>query len=127
MPPENNQYPDQGGDYRTYTNSIFINKTILVPIYEEKYDTTALRIYRENLPGYNVVGINCNSIIPQLGALHCITKLVGTPDPLYIAHARLRDTEITDQDFEVNAVIRHRMLAAIESSAKLGIRQTYLA
>lgn len=108
MPPENNRYPDNGGDYRTYTNSIFINKTILVPVYEEKYDTTALRIYRENLPGYNVVGINCNAIIPQLGALHCITKLVGTPDPLYIAHARLRDTEVSNQDFQVNAVIRHK-------------------
>ncbi|MGB3081198.1 MAG: agmatine deiminase family protein, partial [Saprospiraceae bacterium] len=60
MPPDaNNRYPDHGGNYRTYTNAVFLNKTLLVPTYEEKYDTTALRIYRENLPGYNVVGINC--------------------------------------------------------------------
>lgn len=108
MPPEDGKYPHNGGDYRTYTNSIFINKTILVPIYEEKYDTVALRLYRENLPGYNVVGINCNAIIPSLGALHCITKLVGVDEPLWIAHPRLRDTDISDQEFPIVAVIKHR-------------------
>lgn len=108
MPPENSRYPDQGGDYRTYTNSIFINKTILVPTYEERYDTTALRIYRENLPGYNVVGINCNSIIPSLGALHCITKLVGVSEPLMIAHPRLRDSYDESKEYAVTAIIKHK-------------------
>lgn len=109
MPPDQlDRYPDDGGYYRTYTNSIFLNKTILVPTYEEQYDTTALRLYRENLPGYNVVGIDCNQIIPALGALHCITKTVGVNDPLWIAHARLRDTYDADNDYAVTAKIRHR-------------------
>ncbi|HJW28548.1 MAG TPA: agmatine deiminase family protein, partial [Saprospiraceae bacterium] len=109
MPPDQNgRYPNNGGNYRTYTNAVFINKTLLVPTYQEKYDTTALRIYRENLPGYNVVGINCNSIIGQLGALHCITKLIGDDDPLLIAHARLRDVEDTVAYYPVTAYIRHR-------------------
>jgi agmatine/peptidylarginine deiminase len=108
MPPDaSNRYPDHNGNYRTYTNAVFINKTLLVPTYEEKYDTTALRIYRENLPGYNVVGINCNSIISQLGALHCITKLVGVKDPLLIAHARLRDSYDPENEYPVSAYIRH--------------------
>jgi len=109
MPPDQSgRYPDQGGNYRTYTNAVFINKTLLVPTYQEKYDTTALRIYRDNLPGYNVVGINCNSIISQLGALHCITKLIGVDEPLYISHARLRDVEDTVAYYPVSAYIRHR-------------------
>ncbi len=109
MPPDaNGRYPDAGGSYRTYTNAIFINKTLLVPTYQEKYDTTALRIYRENLPGYNVVGINCNSIIGQLGALHCITKLIGSDEPLLIEHARLRDVQDTVAFYPVSAYIRHR-------------------
>ncbi|MCB0568758.1 MAG: agmatine deiminase family protein [Phaeodactylibacter sp.] len=108
MAPENGQYPNSGGDYRTYTNSIFINKTILVPAYEEQYDTTALRIYREALPGYNVVGINCNSIISAYGALHCITKLVGVNAPLWIAHPRLRDTDDSENDYLTSAIIKHR-------------------
>lgn len=109
MPPDaDNQYPDNGGDYRTYTNSIFINKTILVPVYEERYDTTALRIYREALPGYNVVGIDCNDIIPAFGAIHCITKLIGVNSPLWIAHSRLRDTDDTENAYQARAIIRHR-------------------
>ncbi len=109
MPPDaNGRYPDNGGSYRTYTNSIFVNKTILVPTYQEKYDTTALRIYRESLPGYNVVGINCNSIIGSLGALHCITKTIGVEKPLLIAHSRLRDVADTVIHYPVSAYIRHR-------------------
>jgi hypothetical protein len=107
MPPSGSGgWPSTGGDYRTYANSIFINKTILVPTYSEQYDTTALRIYRENLPGYNVVGINCNAIITASGALHCITKLVYTDDPLLIAHPKLRDTYFTDNQ-PVLARIQH--------------------
>jgi len=109
MPPDGSgRYPSTGGAYRTYTNSVFVNKTVLVPTYEEKYDTTALRIYRENLPGYNVVGINCNSIIGSLGAIHCITKTVGDDDPLLIAHAKLRDSDDATQEYPVVAMIKHR-------------------
>lgn len=109
MPPDGQgRYPDNNGDYRTYTNSIFVNGAILVPTYEERYDTTALRIYREALPGYNVVGIDCNDIIPAFGAIHCITKLIGVNEPLWIAHARLRDTDDTENDYPVRALIKHR-------------------
>jgi len=107
-PDQLDRFPDNNGYYRTYANSVFVNKTILVPIYEEQYDTTALRIYRENMPGYNVVGIDCNAIIPSLGALHCITKAVGVNEPLWIAHARLHDTYDTVNDYPVVAKIRHR-------------------
>lgn len=87
MPPDgNNQYPSQGGDYRTFTNSVFVNKTVIVPTYDLRYDSTALRIYRESLPGYTVVGINSNAIIPASGAIHCITKEIGVTDPVFIAH-----------------------------------------
>lgn len=107
MPPENGDYPNQGGAYRTYTNSVFVNKTILVPTYEEQWDTTALRIYREALPGYNVVGIDCNEIIQASGAIHCITKGVATNDPLLISHQPLDDTPYITTDYAVNALVRH--------------------
>lgn len=107
-PDQNNNYPNVGGYYRTYTNSVFVNKTILVPTYDEQYDTTALRIYRENLPGYNVVGINCNVMITAKGALHCITKLVGVNKPLWIAHPRLRDTYQSAGNYNVVANVKHQ-------------------
>ncbi|MCC6865314.1 MAG: agmatine deiminase family protein [Ignavibacteria bacterium] len=106
MPPgPNGLYPDQGGDYRTYTNSVFVNKTVIVPTYAEQYDTTALRIYRESLPGYRIVGINCNSIIPSLGAIHCITKEIGVSEPVFISHSSLRDTDNSTMPYEIKAYI----------------------
>ena len=109
QPPDDlNRFPNQGGDYRTYSNAIFINKTVLLPVYEERYDTTALRVWRESLPGYRVVGIDCNDIIPASGAIHCITHSVGVNDPLLISHQALPDTYNTTDPYVVTAYVNHR-------------------
>ncbi len=109
MPPDQyGRYPDNNGHYRTYTNSIIINKTILVPIYQPLYDNDALEIYRQNMPGYKVIGINCNSIISLDGALHCITKLVGVSDPLRIVHQPIRDTACVTYSNQIDAIIQHK-------------------
>ena len=106
MPPDaSGNYPNTGGDYRTYTNSLIINKTVVIPNYELRYDTTAFRIYRESMPGYNIVGIDCNQIIPSLGAVHCITKEIGVFEPIFISHAALANTSNTTQPYEVKAYI----------------------
>ena len=100
-----------GASYRTYTNSVFINNTVIVPTYREEFDTTAMAIYNEILPGYNVVGIDCDNqpepIINASGAIHCITHTVGVEDPLLISHNALQDTESTD-DYLVSAYVKHR-------------------
>lgn len=115
MPPgSNGNYPDHqpwwdAGEYRTYTNAVFVNKTVLLPVYEEQYDTTALRIWREALPGYNVVGINANAPIQASGAIHCITHSVGVHDPLLITHQPLRDQPyIPNATYTVAADVKHR-------------------
>ncbi|MBI5915701.1 MAG: agmatine deiminase family protein [Bacteroidetes bacterium] len=110
QPPDfNGTYPP-AGDYRTYTNAVFVNKTILLPGYELQYDTVAQRIYRENYPGYKLVTINCNDMIGASGALHCITKEVGTPDPLWIVHQSLPDIDDNELqgDYPVSAQIKHK-------------------
>ncbi|MBM3171814.1 MAG: agmatine deiminase family protein [Bacteroidetes bacterium] len=118
MPPSTSGlHPDDGAYYRTYTNSVFINKTVLVPVYREQYDTTGLRILRENLPGYHVLGIDCDNfnsnpdldqrIISQSGAIHCITHSVGVNDPLYISHQSLADSW-SNGPFAFKAEILHR-------------------
>lgn len=105
-------YPDENGWYLTYTNSVFVNNTLLLPTYYTEYDTTALRIYSELLPGYNVVGIDCDNngqaIISQSGAIHCITHTVGVEDPLMISHLPLPDTENSDTPYTVESYISHR-------------------
>lgn len=108
MPDDNGQYPNSGGNYFTYANASFINKTLIVPVYNISSDTTALRIYRDALPGYKIVGINSNASIGALGALHCITKEIGTSDPLLISHQPLHDTYDTANAYTVNALVQHR-------------------
>ncbi|MCE1190184.1 MAG: agmatine deiminase family protein [Ignavibacteria bacterium] len=109
MPPDaQGRYPSNSGDYRTYTNSSIINKTVIVPTYEAKYDTTALRIYREAMPGYNVVGIDCNQSITALGAIHCITKEVGVREPIVISHAPIRTVAGITNPFQVKSYIDSR-------------------
>ena len=108
-PDASGKFPDKNGQYRTYSNMTFVNKTVLVPYYEQKYDTTAERILKAALPGYKIVGINCNSIIGQLGAIHCITKELGVPDPLWITHEKKTDIPTyAGEKIPVSARIQHR-------------------
>ncbi len=109
MPPSTSgSWPSSGAYYRTYTNSLIINKTILVPTYYTQYDTTALRIYREAMPGYRVIGINANSIISQSGAIHCTTHEIGAVNPLLISHQALPNTDNIWTNYQVNAYIHHK-------------------
>jgi len=106
MPPSaSGQYPPSS-NYFTYTNSVFVNKTVIVPIYGLSQDTTALRIYRENLPGYRIVGINCASMISALGAIHCITKEIGVNEQIFFSHAKLLNTLNTTSPYEVKSYIK---------------------
>ena len=95
-PSSTGNYPDDNGYYRTYTNSVFVNNTVLVPFYRTEYDTIAQRIYEQALPGYNIVGIDVDNqgenLISYSGAIHCITHSVGVNEPLLIQHQELEDS-----------------------------------
>lgn len=111
MPPTTTGSYPPNGDYLTYTNGVFVNKTFIYPTYYTQYDTVAQRIYEQALPGYNVIGINCNSTIPSSGAIHCITHCIASKDPLLIVHQAVRDTTISNfaQPYiEIKAYIKHR-------------------
>lgn len=112
-PPElGGGYPDTGGWYETYSNAVFVNNKILLPTFYEQYDTTAIRIWEETMPGYEIVGIDCddsgNDIIALSGAIHCITHSVGVEDPLLISHLPLPNTENTTDAYIINAYLSHR-------------------
>ncbi len=105
-------YPDNGGSYRTYSNAIFVNNSILFPTYREEYDTIAYRIWGEVCPGYTLVGIDCdnqnNNIISQSGAIHCITHAIGVEDPLLISHQSHDDTFDVINPYALSAYMSHR-------------------
>jgi agmatine/peptidylarginine deiminase len=109
---KNNKWPNQsGGWYCTYTNGVFVNKTYIFPTYYQQYDTTAFRILKQNLPGYKIVGIDCDNgtspIISQSGAIHCITHSIGTKDPLLISH-QSHSNDCDTSTYLIKARILHK-------------------
>jgi agmatine/peptidylarginine deiminase len=68
-----------GRVYFSYTNSTIVNKTVLVPLYALPQDEPALQIYRDQMPGYNVVGVKGGEeVIPWGGSVHCTTMQIPT-------------------------------------------------
>lgn len=111
-PSTSGNHPDNGAYYRTYANNIFINKTVLVPTYRTEYDTTAMRILEEALPGYTIVGIDVDNsgqnLIQLSGAIHCITQTIGVADPMLITHQPLDDTYDDVNAYLVSADVVHK-------------------
>lgn len=109
-PSTSGQYPDTGGAYRTYTNAVIVNKTILVPTYRPEVDQEALQIWQEAMPGYTIVGIDVDNpganLIGGNGAIHCITHTIGVADPLWIVHEKIRDVN-SNANIPVTAQIKH--------------------
>jgi agmatine/peptidylarginine deiminase len=60
--------------WRSYTNSLTVNGRVLVPVYGEKADETALALYADTLPQYEIIPIDCQVVINGGGAVHCLTK-----------------------------------------------------
>jgi agmatine deiminase len=115
IPSTSGGYPNgnwNGASYRTYANNLIVNKKVLVPTYRTQYDTTGLRILRESMPGYEVMGIDCDNsganIIGSGGAIHCITKAIGVSDPLLISHQQLSNTTDNINPQNIEALIMHR-------------------
>ena len=108
-PSTTGSYPPSGF-YRTFSNSIFINKSVLVPTYRPEVDDPALAYYQELLPGYNIVGIDVDNpgenLIALLGAIHCIAHTIGVEDPLWIVHQPV-DEANTNTTIALDAMIKH--------------------
>lgn len=109
-PSTNGNYPDTGGHYRTFTNAVFINGTVLVPTYRPEVDEPALERWQELLPGYNIVGIDVDNpgenLISLFGAIHCITHTIGVDEPLWIVHQPV-DEANSNTTVTLDAMIKH--------------------
>lgn len=89
------------GIWRSFTNVVFANRVLLVPIYPDRDTVTsehALGIFRQLLPEHTIVGINAESISQSGGALHCITRHLGPIDGIPLLHvpAAAREAPVAD-------------------------------
>lgn len=109
-PSTTGSYPDTNGWYRTYTNAVFVNKTIMVPTYRPETDAPALAYWQELMPGYTIVGIDVDNndepLIAALGAIHCVTHTIGVADPLWIVHQPVAEAT-NGQTINISAMIKH--------------------
>ncbi len=82
-----------------YTNSLILNDKVLVPIFNNYYDSTALQVYRDAMPGYEVLGFTGTWY--DNDAIHCRT--MGVPDMqiLFVDHDPLQDRNYTLDDYPV--------------------------
>lgn len=102
-------WPSNGGSYKTYTNSLIINKKVLVPIYNDATaNATALAVYEEAMPGYQIIGIDASEPIPSSGAIHCTTHEIAIDNPLWIVHQAIEDQDEGTISYEISAQIKHR-------------------
>ena len=79
-----------GNTVAPYTNSLILNKHVYVPLGSNStYNERALEVYREAMPGYEVVGVsNTSSSTGWLNtdALHCRTRGVMDFNMLFVDH-----------------------------------------
>ncbi len=109
-PSTSGNYPDSGGYYRTFSNSLILNKSILLPTYRPSVDAAAIAKYQELMPGYNVVGIDVDNsgenLISLSGAIHCITHTIGVADPLWMVHQPIEHVN-TGTVITIDAMLKH--------------------
>lgn len=58
----------------TYTNFIFINSALIVPIYADKADELVLKRLASALPGRKIVPVDARVFLRQNGSLHCASQ-----------------------------------------------------
>lgn len=76
--------PHQDGVWRTYTNVVFANSVVLVPVYRGVDPTgreKALETFARLMPGWKVIGVESSSLIQGGGALRCVSAAVPLVAP----------------------------------------------
>jgi len=58
----------------SYANFYIANRVVLVPVFNDPNDRTALDIFSDIFPDRDVVGIYCGDLIWGFGAIHCMTQ-----------------------------------------------------
>ena len=55
----------------SYANFLITNEHVLVPVFNDKQDTYALKVLEELLPAREIIDVDCTTLIQQYGGIHC--------------------------------------------------------
>ncbi len=101
-----------------YTNSLILNNKVFVPIMSSTYDSAALQVYRDALPGYEVIGVTGGSAVwESTDALHCRTHEIPDQDMLFISHTPLHGTQNSSSSLDFTATIKALSMAPVYSDS----------
>jgi agmatine deiminase len=93
-----------------YTNSLILNRKVLVPLYGIPADRDALETWRKAMPGYQVIGFEHRGGWLErwmsFDALHCRTRAIWDPEMLYMAHKRVAETVAPAEAYPIEVKIR---------------------
>jgi agmatine/peptidylarginine deiminase len=91
-----------------YTNSLILNRKVLVPLFGIPADERALETWRVAMPGYEVIGYENPGFMgwSWLDALHCRVRAIWDPEMLYMHHRRLDDRVVARESHVVEVLLR---------------------
>jgi agmatine deiminase len=113
-----------GNDVAGYTNSLILNKKILVPTFNSPTnDNNALQAYRNAVPGYEVIGSYYSGWLTD-DALHCRAIGIADPGMLRVAHIPIVGWD-TYTSIPVRAFIDDRSEAGLKSDSLLVYWRAY--
>lgn len=86
-----------------YTNSLILNKKVFVPTFSSTWDDSALQIYADAMPGYEILGFTGSWLSDD--AIHCRAMGLADRKMLYVNHIPLGDQASTINPYPVTAFI----------------------
>lgn len=104
------------GNVAAYTNSLILNGRALVPLFNKPAeDAAALQVYRDALPGYEVIGFQYSGWITD-DALHC--RVMGVHDRwmLRVDHDPLQQV-VAGRPTPVSVFVDDRSEAGLDAAA----------
>lgn len=99
---------------RTYSNHLFVNKTIIQPIFSDASsgnaagDAAAIDSIKKYYPGYKIVPIDMRYLDGSGGSIHCITKEMAADNPVRFLHSPYRGFVFYQTAYPLDAIITNR-------------------
>lgn len=105
--------PDENGEYaitnsgilRSYTSSILFNNKVLIPSYNQSADATALEIYRQLFPGYQVFQVAAQNLSVLHGSLYRLAVNIPQENLFRIRHSQHIGMQPYENEIWINAFV----------------------